>query len=266
MKIKLLSILFFLLGTVWAQQNPPAPQLQDPFSSLWIGSYNKFRVAENWIWEAQHHYRRQAYNGVPLVGKMAKFYNRHAFTYILNKSIYLTAGGVLRLNYTPKPGNANYNKVVLEPRFWHQYMFVLPQKRFMIYHRIRIEHRWSKSNLIGADWIYRNRWRYKIYAAVPLNKPKLMPGAFYFTPDFEVILQSSKHVLGSPLEDVRIYPQFGYIVNPRLKVGGGLMYTIGQNLSDGTQYRQRWVLRLNAYLSLDFRKFESKIPDINYND
>jgi hypothetical protein len=255
-------------SVAFAQEDgrPDQSIFEDMGTNLWIGSYNKFRIGEKWIWDAQHHYRRGGYNGIPYVGRMAQFYNRHAITYLLNRNINITAGGVVRMNYTPEPGNPDFERMVLEPRFWHEYMFIMPFPRFMLYHRIRIEHRWSRSNAVGSEYIYRDRWRYKIFAAIPLNKPKLVPGAYYFIPDVEIIMQSGGPVIDSPLEDLRIYPQLGYIINPRAKVGGGMMYTTGQRLSAGYQYRQRWVFRLNLYLSLDFRKFENKIPEINITD
>jgi hypothetical protein len=269
--IVLTLLLFFIgAGTVSSQTPdyniPQQAIFEEMGTNLWVGSYNKFRFAERWLWDAQHHYRRAGYNGVPYVGRMSQFYNRHAVTYIVDKSFNVTAGGVLRLNFTPEPGNPDFNKITYEPRFWHEYMFIMPYPKFMLYHRIRIEHRWSQANLKGADWVYRNRWRYKIFAFIPINKPRLEPGAWYFIPDVEIIMQSGRAVVDSPLEDLRIYPQIGYIVNPRLKIGGGPMYTTGQRLSGGFTYRQRMILRVNAYVSLDFRKFEKKLPDINLTD
>lgn len=267
----LILIIFCSLFSLRAQEQeysiPNEAQFEDWGTNLWIGSYNKFRFGENWIWDAQHHYRRGGYDGIPFVGRMAQLYNRHAVTYIFNKSFNATAGGVLRLDWTPRPGDTTIANMILEPRFWHEYMFIMPYDRFMLYHRIRIEHRWTRPYDFDYEWSFRNRWRYKIYASIPLNKPKLVPGAWYFVPDVEIIMQSGKPVVDSPLEDLRIYPQVGYIVNPRLKIGGGPMYTTGQRLNPGGfQWRQRMVLRINAYVSLDFRKFENKIPEINLTD
>lgn len=236
-------------------------------TNLWIGSYNKFRIGEKLIWDAQHHYRRGGYDGVPFLGRMAQLYNRHAITYIFNKNFNATAGAVLRLDYTPRPGDETIENMILEPRFWHEYMFIMPFNRMMVYHRIRIEHRWSRGFNFDSEYSYRNRWRYKFYASIPLNKPKLVPGAWYLVPDIEIIMQSGKVIGDNPLEDLRIYPQLGYIVNPRLKIGGGPMYTLGQLSNPGGEYyRHRIVLRINAYLSLDFRKFQTKIPEINISD
>jgi hypothetical protein len=248
-------------------QNPSTAQFGEMGTNLWVGSYNKFRIGEKLIWDAQHHYRRGGYNDIPFVGRMAQLYNRHALTYIFNKNFNATAGAVLRLDWTPRPGDETIENMILEPRFWHEYMFIMPFNRFMVYHRIRIEHRWTRGFEFDSDWSFRNRWRYKFYMAIPINKPKLVPGAFYFVPDIEIIMQSGNIVVDNPLEDLRIYPQLGYIVNPRLKIGGGPMYTTGQMSNpSGAYYRQRIVLRINAYISLDFRKFESVLPPINFND
>ena len=245
---------------------PDQAIFEDWGTNLWIGSYNVFRIGENLFWDAQHHYRRGGHNGIPFVGRMSQFYNRHAITYVFNKTFRATAGGVLRLNFTPDPGNPDFEDLRYEPRFWHEYMFIMPYERFMLYHRLRFEHRWSKGNAVDAEWIYRDRYRYKIFAFVPLNKPKLEPGAWYLIPDIEIIMQSGKQIVDNPLEDLRIYPQLGYIVSPRLKIGGGPMYTTGQRMGAGYQWRQRLVLRANAYVSLNLRKFENKIPDINFSD
>ena len=273
LRIHILSlfIAFGMDNSILSQDNeyniPDKAIFEEWGTNLWVGSYNVFRIGEKLLWDAQHHYRRGGHNGVPFVGRMSQFYNRHAISYVFNSSFRATAGGVLRLNFTPDPGNPSFEYLRYEPRFWHEYMFIMPYNRFMLYHRLRFEHRWSKGNALDADWIYRDRYRYKIFAFIPINKPKLEPGAWYIIPDIEIIMQSGKTVVASPLEDLRIYPQLGYIVSPRLKLGGGPMYTTGQRLNPGGfQWRQRLVLRVNAYVSLDFRKFENKIPDINFSD
>lgn len=198
---------------------------------------------------------------------MAQIYNRHALTYIFNPAFNASVGGVLRLDFTPTPGDETIENLILEPRIWHQYMFIMPFGRMVLAHRLRIEHRWSRGFDFDSEYVFRNRFRYKIYASIPLNKPTLEPGAFYFTPDIEVILQSGKAIVDNPLEDLRIYPQLGYIFSKKLKIGGGLMYTTGQRSNPGGfQYRRRFVMRINAYVSLDFRKFENKLPQINLTD
>lgn len=266
--IKQYIIFIFLLISpfIASSQEERERNYEDFESNLWIGSYNKFRLGEKWFWRAEMHYRRGNYEGTPFVGRMAQIYNRHAINYLYSPNFNVSLGGVLRLNFTPDPGNEDFNEIVHEPRIWHEYLFVMPFPRFQIYHRLRIEHRWSKSNRYDDDWIFRNRYRYKFYMKIPLNNKQLVPGTFYFNPDVEIILQSGKQVIDSPIEDLRIYPSLAYISSPRVTYSAGMMYTTGQNLNDGTLYRQRWVMRINAYISLDFRKEKRKIPSIRVLD
>ena len=58
---------------------------------------------------------------------------------------------------------------------------------------------------------------------VPLNKKKLTTGALYFNPDVEIIMQSGKTIVANPLEDLRIYPNLGYIFTPRVSGSLGMM-------------------------------------------
>lgn len=265
------SITFKGLSQEIIPEVPPEPvdrekSFNDRGSNLWMGSYNKFRLSEKLFWRAEFHYRRGGYDGQPYVGRLAQIYNRHALNYLVTPNFNVSLGGVLRLDFTPEPGNEDFKVVVPEPRIWHEYMFVMPYPRFQLFHRIRIEHRWSRSNLLGSEYIYRDRWRYKIYMNIPLNNTQLMPGTFYFNPDVEIILQTGKAVVDSPLEDFRVYPSIGYISSPRVTYTVGMMYTTGQSLLDGSVYNHRWVMRVNAYISLDFRKEERQVPAVRLLD
>lgn len=241
--------------------------LRKPTTSLWTGSYMNFRFTDKIIWAGELHYRRTQHNNIPYVGRIAQIYNRHGIKYLFSKNFNATVGGVLRLDFTPEPGNANFKTVVLEPRFWHEYVFAQPFYRGMIYHRLRFEHRWSRPNDIGATYNFRNRYRYKFLIKYPLNTPKLMNKSLYIAPDVEIIMQSGKSVPLSPMEDLRFYPHIGYIYNPRIGFSTGMMYTLGQSFDMGDfDYRQRWIYRINAYISLDWRKFEDKLLPINIAD
>ncbi len=101
---------------------------------------------------------------------------------------------------------------------------------------------------------------------IPINGTKLKPGTFYVSPSMELIMQSGKNVVGSFVEDLRLYGNIGYIASPRVSSSLGLMYTTGQNLNDPTLYKRRIILRLSTYISLDFRKEEQKIPTLKFSD
>ncbi|MGM0478483.1 MAG: DUF2490 domain-containing protein [Bacteroidota bacterium] len=256
-----------LFGWQALSQEPAVESIfEDTGSELWLGGYGNFRLTDKLFWSGEFHLRSSTKGSTPMVGYLSKIYNRHGLKYVHSKKFSATLGGVLRLNVSKFGGGDPYQLIALEPRIWHQYMFAMPFERFMVYHRLRIEHRWSKPNLKQADFIYRNRFRYMIKMKIPLNKKKLVPGAYYFSPYIELIMQSGKSVAGNPMEDLRIYPHVGYIVNPRVSFSVGILYTTGQTSANGQYYRRRWIPRINTYISLDFRKDELKIPEINTND
>lgn len=268
---RVIGILFFLtlLGfsaEMKSQDRPEKSIMQTPSTNLWLGGYGNFRLSEKFFWAGELHYRRSEYDGTPYLGRDAQIYNRHGLKYVHSKNFSVTAGGVLRLNFTPDPENSELEKLVFEPRIWHEYVFAMPFRRFMLYHRLRFEHRWSRSNLEGSEYTYRNRYRYKFYMKIPLNNQKLVPKTVYFSPDVELIMQSGKSVIDSPFEDLRLYPHVGYIASPNYAYSFGMAYTTGQLLSRGYEYRTRWLMRINVYISMDFRKFKERLPQINIQD
>ncbi|WP_375578492.1 DUF2490 domain-containing protein [Marivirga tractuosa] len=262
----LLIILFGTCFNISAQELEP--EFEDLNTNLWLSSYNKFRISDKLYWAGEMHYRRVGSTATtPFVDRMAQVYNRHGLNYVVSPNFNFTVGGVLRLNFTPQPGNSEYDPLYIEPRIWHQYLFVLPFPRFMLYNRIRIEHRWKRGAAISNDeFKFGNRWRYNFYMKIPINGTKLKPGIFYVSPSMELIMQSGKNIVGSFVEDLRLYGNIGYIASPRVSSSLGLMYTTGQNLNDPALYKRRLILRLSTYISLDFRKEEQKIPTLKFSD
>lgn len=241
---------------------PESPQFKPPISRLWINTYGNIRVSKHLFWIAQTHFRFQAANGTPFVGHIAQLYNRHALSYLFSKRFNLSLGGVLRVNFNTSP-EGNERKAVPEWRIWHQYQFAMPFPRLMVYHRIRIEHRWSRGYTPAASYIYRNRYRYMIRGKIPLNQPKLKPKTLYLAPEVELIMQSGKAVINSPMEDLRLTATLGYILKPQLTIAGGLMYSQGQELSNGDVFNQKWTVRLHVYFSPDFRRLEKRLPTVH---
>ncbi len=266
-RVKLLLCFFIVIATVDISfSQTDEARILSPNNNLWLGSYYKFRLSEKWFWRAEFHYRTIGTEQTPFVGQLAQIYNRHAISYIFSPNFNVALGAVFRLDFSPDPNDSDLTPMILEPRIWHEYMFVMPLSNMQLFHRIRIEHRWNTSFSVDSQWIFRNRWRYKIYANIPLNKKTLSPGALTFNPEAELIMQSGKNVVNSPMEDLRLAPTIGYIASPHVSYSAGLMYTLGQNLNDGSVFRQRWILRFNAYISLDFRKQRTMIPSIRFTD
>ena len=240
-------------------------QFQESVTKYWMNTYGNIRISKNFFWIAQTHFRFQEDNGTPFVGQIGQIYNRHAIGYIYSKKINFALGGVLRLNYDTKD-QSQTKTVIPEYRIWHQYQFAMHVGSAVAYHRFRIEHRWSKSFKNDSDFIFRNRWRYMFRLKIPLNTPKIQSNTFYVAPEAELIMQSGKNVIGSPMEDLRLHTSFGYIFSPKLTIAAGVMYNFGQTLENSAIWKQGWTIRTHVYFSPDFRKTKNKLPVIHFRD
>ncbi|KPM33438.1 Hypothetical protein I595_341 [Croceitalea dokdonensis DOKDO 023] len=238
---------------------------KDPTTRVWYNTYGNIRISKRLFWDAQTHFRFQETENTPFMGQIAQVYNRHAIGYIYSKKFNVSLGGVLRVNFDTSE-QENDRKVVPEWRIWHQYQFAQPLSTLMIYHRIRIEHRWTQGFAEESEYIYRNRWRYMFRMKIPLNNTQFAPNTLYVSPEAELIMQSGKAVVDSPMEDLRLTTTLGYILTPRLTVAAGVMYSQGQDLADGALFKQGWTMRFHLYFSPDFRKVRNKLPEIHLTD
>ena len=247
-------------------ERPAVSKFKDPTSALWVNTYGNIRVSDRLFWIAQTHFRFSDTEATPFAGQVGQLYNRHALSYLVSKKFRASLGGVLRVNFNEDEVLPGEQRAVPEWRIWHEYLWAVPMGRVYFYHRIRLEHRWTRGFAEDADYIFRNRWRYMASAKIPINKHKLGVGAFYVGPEAELIMQSGKAVVDSPLEDLRLHTSFGYIATPRVTFALGGMYSMGQDLSNGAFYKQKFTLRAHCYFSPDWRKIKSKLPAIHRNE
>lgn len=259
----LLSIFSF---SGYAQERlPEESEFKDPKTRIWFNTYGNIRISKRLFWDAQTHFRFEETENTPFIGQIGQIYNRHAIGYIYSKKTNFSLGGVVRVNFNTDVSSIDRN-VVPEWRIWHQYQFAMPLYTSMIYHRIRIEHRWSQGFAEESEYIFRNRWRYMFRAKIPLNNYKLKSKTLYISPEAEVIMQSGKEVVGSLMEDLRLTATLGYILTPRLTLAGGLMYSQGQTLENAGFFKQNWTFRFHLYFSPDFRKVKNKLPAIHFDE
>ena len=232
---------------------------KEPISRLWVNTYGHIRLTNRLYWIAQTHFRFRESPNMPYAGQIGQIYNRHALNYKFNDRFNASFGGVLRLNFNTNEVLDGEERMLPEFRIWHEYLFSLPLERIKVCHRIRIEHRWSRGFKEFDDYIYRNRWRYMLNVKIPINKHKLEKHhTFYVSPEAELIMQSGKAVVSSPMEDLRLHASFGYIINPELTIATGLMYSMGQQLGHGDIYHQKYTIRAHVYFSPDWRKNKGK--------
>ncbi len=261
------ALLFFLLSPLLYNtgftQTESVAMLRE--TGLWNGLYLKVRLSEKLGYYGEHHYRlrNSEDNLYDFVGRRRQIYNRAGINILFNPYFEAVIGPTLVFNYTPSPGNLEFEKVTLEPRIWHQWLFIMPpMDRVKIYHQFRFEHRWKRDNNVGAEFEYTNRYRYKFFAYIPLNKKKIEPQTLFFSPSAEIFLHSGKSIIYNAFEDFRTYNGFGYVLNPKVTFFVGHMWTYGQRRS-GFEYAKSHIIRVNAFLGFDVRKIENRLPSIN---
>lgn len=228
----------------------------EPVSKFWVNTYGNIPITDKLFFDTQTHFRFQQTANVPMVGQWAQIYSRQGLGYVFSKSFNATVGGVFRLNNNLDGVALNESQSVPEFRIWHQYQFAMPMTGLYVYHRLRMEHRWSKGFNNDSEYFFRNRYRYMLNVKIPINNNKLEEKTFYISPEAELIMQSGKVVGGSPLEDLRLHTSFGYILDRNVIMATGFMYSFGQDLVDGTQYKQGLVWRFHVYYFLNFKKLK----------
>lgn len=254
-----------LSASLWAQ---PAqePVIFKRGSGVWNGTYLKVRLSKHFGYYGEHHLRlrNRANDANSFVGNAGKNYNRFGLHFFPSDKVELVGGPALILNFSPRPSDDSLLSVMPEIRLWWQLLLKGPPiGRVKIYHQFRFENRWRRSNQIGDTYQYTTRYRYKISAYLPINNKKIEPGTFYFSPSVEIFFQSGKSIVYNPLEDLRIYNGFGYVLNQNFSFFAGYMWTLGQRPS-GFEYGRTDIIRLNLLMGFDTRKTESLIPQINF--
>lgn len=260
--MKLILRIVLLILIVVAIQSTLSAQTNTDFQPVggrtWINTYGTFELKNNFFWNAQTHFRYNDPLQSGVLGQFAQLYNRHGIGYVFSKNFNLVGGFVYRFNRNTNFNPTTDQRTTSEWRIWHQYQFVSPFPRFNVYQRLRIEHRWSRGFSKDADFIFRNRFRYQLNVKIPLNKTQLKEDTFYLSPEAELIMQSGPTVGGSPMEDLRLVMAVGYIVNYRMIVSSGFMYSFGQDLSDPYMYGQNLTFKFHVYYFFNLKKLTSR--------
>ena len=234
-------------------------------TGMWNGLYMKVRFSEKLGYYGEHHYRlRNSEERLgDFIGRKRQIYNRAGLNIIFNPYFEAVIGPTLVLNYTPRPGDAGFENIAYEPRIWHQWLLKMPNMgRVTMYHQFRFEHRWKRGNAIGEKHDYTNRYRYKVFAYIPLNRDKIEEKTLYFSPSAEIFMHSGKSIVYHPFEDFRTYNGFGYVWNQKTTFFVGHMWKLGKDPT-AFKYSSSHIIRLNVFIGLDARPIDKRVPTIN---
>jgi len=122
-----------------------------------------------------------------------------------------------------------------EWRLWEQFLINSYVDRLKIENRARVEQRWTTA--LG----YRNRLKYRLNLAIPINSKKIRPGSVYLTGWDEIYLTDSD----PHLETNRIYAGAGYQLCKQVTLQSGFLAVVNYRPDDthtGKNYLQVTLL------------------------
>lgn len=172
------------------------------------------------------------------------FYHEYkgGFGYNIAKNFNATLAAGQYVYYTPV-GNL---KSVTSSEFRLFQQFTLKDKvgRVKVDHRFRVEQRWTAEN-------YRNRYRYRLSATIPVNKKEVEKGALYLNVSDEIFLTNTK----SHFERNRLFGAIGYQFTDVFALQGGIMHQYDYRSSEITL---KDYLHMSLLFSFEGRKTKSR--------
>lgn len=122
-------------------------------------------------------------------------------------------GGIGRYTTFSDGGNFHAPRRIEEFRTWAELKLKNRIGRISLEHRYRVEQRWQNS-------VYRNRFRYRLSAVLPLNHTELLPKTMYAAVNSEAFLSNIQpHFLRN-----RMFGGVGYSFDAHYTAQAGLLY------------------------------------------
>lgn len=182
---------------------------------------------------------------------------RLGIDYYAKPSLQLTAGygWIKSFPYGEQPIAKAFN----EHRIWEQVILKSPIGRVDIQHRYRLEQRFLenwKINAENSDWKmegfnFRQRIRYRLFAAVPLTRNEWKDNTLFLAIYDEPFIGFGKGIGKNILDQNRFYAALGWRFNKNMNVQFGYLnqYIVK---ADGIQTERNHTLQIGLTYNVDF--------------
>jgi hypothetical protein len=145
----------------------------------------------------------------------------------------------------------------VEKRLWEQITLTQYSSRLKLEHRYRIEQRWFKFRDDHTE--FRQRFRYRLNAFVPLNKTAIGAGTVFLSAYDEIFLNPK----GPVFERNRVYGGIGYQFNAHIIAQVGFVNQANYNLPTvvaGTFVPQNTSAKNNVVLAFTYKLARQNAP------
>lgn len=230
-----------------------AQRLSDPNTIGWYNTFGTVYIAlKASIW-LEYQWRREEVilnwqQSLARVGVQYHFKN--------GVNALLGYGYIMTYPYGDFPAGPHY---IPEHRIFEQLTWNSSIGRFNLNHRLRLEQRFiGKVNQTAADhtitdWVYTNRVRYQLRAAIPINKKLIEDKTVYVATFDELFIGFGKNVNQNVFDQNRIGLLAGYQFNKLIRAEAGYFnQTLQQGaLVTGKQaYQYNHGVMMNVYITI----------------
>ncbi len=167
-------------------------------------------------------------------------------TYKFSSTFSLSAGMGIFDTYSAG-GNFKSPMTNDELRSWLQLNMTLYEKRLKLEHRYRAEQRWTSNG-------FRNRFRYRVNAVLPLNNKKVIPKTFFLNASNELFFTNKAPYF----ERNRFFIGIGYEYNEAFTLQAGYLQQFDYRINDESG---RSFFQLSFLFDLNWKnKTSEKVP------
>jgi Protein of unknown function (DUF2490) len=167
-------------------------------------------------------------------------------TYKFSRTFSLSSGIGLFDTYAAG-GNFKTPMANDEFRSWLQLNITQYERRLKLEHRYRAEQRWTSNG-------FRNRFRYRLNAVLPLNNKKVIPKTFYLNASNELFFTNKAPYF----ERNRFFTGIGYEFNQGFSIQTGYLQQFDYRINDESG---RSFFQLSFLVDLQWKKKTSeKVP------
>ena len=220
----------------------------------WFMYFGNHRLTDKWSLHTEYQWRRS-----DVVRYWQQSLARIGMDYRTGDNAMVTAGYAYIITFPY--GKQPVDLAADEHRIWQQLILTQRSGRFHLQHRYRLEQRWIEKVVDDGDGnpvmdgrTYKNRTRYRLFAAIPFNQRTMGEGAWFIGLYDEVFLGFGKNVgKKNILDQNRFYAALGYQFSPRGNLQlGYLNHQVFK--SDGLRRENDHTLQIALTYNMDWRK------------
>ncbi len=250
----MMRILLFWTVIIFTSTLSLSAQKQvDTQSNSWYMYFGNHRISEKWGLHTEYQWRRADFGQTWQQSLM-----RVGIDYYIPDGPMITAGygWIVSFPYGQQPISYSFN----EHRIWEQLILKHKTGRFNFNHRYRLEQRFLERKKLDADgnfvqdeYIFRQRARYRLMVAIPLNNASMKEKTLFIAGYVEPFIGFGSGIGSNILDQNRLYGALGFQITHSLQVQAGYLNQMIFK-SDAIHVERNHNFQLSLSYNIDLRQ------------